>query len=392
MWWRRVVALMIKEFLALLKDKKGRMVLIVPPILQLMVFGYAATFDLDQVPYAVFNEDSGAASRELLHRVEGSSTFHLIGSLDNESQIAPLIDKKEVMAVLHIRSDFTRNLLLRRPASFQVIIDGRNSNTALLTAGYLRTIVTQFNQEWADSKGLPPPPATLSVRAWFNPNLQSRWFVVPGIVGLLTLVVTLMVTALSVAREREAGTFDQLLVTPFRPVEILLGKGLPGIVIGFAEANFIVLVAVLWFNIPLRGNLMALYAGLFLFLFSAVGIGLMISSIAVTQQQGLLGGFLFLVPSIILSGFATPIANMPQLVQYLTLLNPMRYFLIILRSVFLQGGSSPSALAAILAHDAYRTGYPDPGGSALPAQALLISRGIRHGKPSNTGCTPLFSF
>ncbi len=338
--WRRVLALMIKEFLALLKDKKGRMVLIGPPIIQLMVFGYAATFDLDQVPYAVFNEDSGAAARELLQRIEGSSTFHLVGSLGNEDQIAPLIDKKEVMAVLHIRSDFTRNLLLRRPAPFQVIIDGRNSNTALLTAGYLRTIVTRFNQEWAESKGYPPPPATLSVRAWFNPNLQSRWFVVPGIVGLLTLVVTLMVTALSVAREREAGTFDQLLVTPFRPVEILLGKGLPGVVIGFVEANFIILVAVLWFNIPLRGNLATLYAGLFLFLFSAVGIGLMISSIAVTQQQGLLGGFLFLVPSIILSGFATPIANMPQLVQYLTLINPMRYFLIILRSVFLQGGSA----------------------------------------------------
>ncbi len=338
--WHRVIALMIKEFLALLKDKKGRMVLIGPPIIQLMVFGYGATFDLDKVPYAVFNEDSGAAARQLLQRIEGASVFHLAGYVQNDGQIAPLIDKKEVMAVVHIGPEFTRNLLLRRPAPLQIIIDGRNSNTALLTAGYLRTIVTEFNREWAEAKGYPPPPATLSIRAWFNPNLQSRWFVVPGIVGLLTLVVTLMVTALSVAREREAGTFDQLLVTPMRPVEILLGKGLPGIIIGFVEANFIILMAVWWFNIPFRGSLATLYAGLFLFLFSAVGIGLMISSIAVTQQQGLLGAFLFLVPSIILSGFATPIANMPQLVQYLTLINPMRYFLIILRSIFLQGGSA----------------------------------------------------
>ncbi len=334
--WHRVMALMIKEFLALLKDKKGRMVLIGPPIIQLMVFGYAATFDLERVPFAVFNEDSGRASRELIERVAGSPTFHLVGHLESVHGIDPLIDKKEAMVVLHIGPEFTRHLLLRRPAKVQVIVDGRNSNTALLIMGYLRSIIIRFNREWSHARGYPSPPAVLDVRAWFNPNLESRWFVVPGIVGLLTLVVTLMVTALSVAREREAGTFDQLLVTPMRPVEILLGKGLPGIVIGFLEANLIILAAVFWFHVPLRGDLLALYMGLFLFLFSAVGIGLMISSIAVTQQQGLLGGFLFLVPAIILSGFATPIANMPHAVQLLTLINPMRYFLIILRSVFLQ--------------------------------------------------------
>ena len=338
--WHRVIALMIKEFLALLKDKKGRMVFIGPPIIQLIVFGYAATFDLNQVPYAVFNEDSGAAARQFLQRVEGSPTFRLAGHLGNDGQIAPLLDTRKVLMVLHIGPRFTEDLLLRRPAPLQVIIDGRNSNTAMLLAGYMRTILTRFNQEWAEAKGYSPPPAKLNIRAWFNPNLQSRWFIVPGIVGLLTLVVTVMVTALSVAREREAGTFDQLLVTPLRPVEILLGKAFPGIAIGFLEANLIILIAVFWFHIPLRGNLVALYIGLFLFLLSVIGVGLMISSIAVTQQQGLLGGFLFLVPSIILSGFATPIANMPQTVQYLTLINPMRYFLVILRSLFLEGGSA----------------------------------------------------
>jgi ABC-2 type transport system permease protein len=338
--WRRVVALMIKEFLALLKDKKGRMVFIGPPIIQLIVFGYAATFDLNQVPYAVFNEDSGAAARQFLQRVEGSPAFSLTGYLRSDRQIAPLIDTKKVLLVLHIGPRFTEELLLHRTAPLQVIIDGRNSNTAMLVAGYMRTILTRFNQDWAETHGYSPSPAKLHIRAWFNPNLQSRWFIVPGIVGLLTLVVTVMVTALSVAREREAGTFDQLLVTPLRPVEILLGKALPGIVIGFLEANLIILIAVLWFHVPLRGSLLALYIGLFLFLLSVIGVGLMISSIAVTQQQGLLGGFLFLVPSIILSGFATPIANMPETVQYLTLINPMRYFLVILRSVFLEGGSA----------------------------------------------------
>jgi ABC-2 type transport system permease protein len=337
--WRRVVALMIKEFLALLKDKKGRMVFIGPPIIQLIVFGYAATFDLNQVPYAVFNEDSGAASRQFLQRVEGSPAFSLTGYLQSDRQIAPLIDTKKVLLVLHIGPRFTEQLLLHRTAPLQVIIDGRNSNTAMLVAGYMRTILTRFNQDWAETHGYSPSPANLNIRAWFNPDLQSRWFIVAGIVGLLTLVVTVMVTALSVAREREAGTFDQLLVTPLRPVEILIGKALPGIVIGFLEANLIILIAVLWFHVPLRGSLLALYIGLFLFLLSVTGVGLMISSIAVTQQQGLLGGFLFLVPSIILSGFATPIANMPETVQYLTLINPMRYFLVILRSVFLEGAS-----------------------------------------------------
>ena len=338
--WHRVIALMIKEFLALLKDRKGRMVFIGPPIIQLIVFGYAATFDLNQVPYAVLNEDSGFAARQFLQRVQGSPAFRVVAHLQSVSQIDSLIDSREVLMVIHVGPRFTEDLLLRRPVPLQVIIDGRNSNTAMLIAGYLRSITTRFNQEWAETNGYPRLPARLNIRAWFNPNLQSRWFIVPGIVGLLTLVVTVMVTALSVAREREAGTFDQLLVTPLRPLEILLGKALPGMVIGFLEANLIILIAVLWFHIPLKGSLLALYLGLFLFLLSVIGVGLMISSVAVTQQQGLLGGFLFLVPSIILSGFATPIANMPKLVQILTLMNPMRYFLVILRSVFLEGAST----------------------------------------------------
>jgi ABC-2 type transport system permease protein len=337
--WRRIIALTKKEFLALLKDKRSRFVVIVPPLVQLLIFSYAATFDLNRIPYAVYNEDAGFASRQLLARFVGSANFELAGGVDREGQIPSLIDSKKVMMVLHLGPHFTRDLLLGRSAPLQLIVDGRNSNTAAVLVGYVRSIVTDFNESWAETHGLPISPARLEMRSWFNPNLESRWFIVPGIVGLLTLVVTLIVTSLSVAREREGGTFDQLLVTPLRPLEILLGKVLPGFIIGTGEGSFIILMAVLWFHVPLRGSLPALYAGLFLFLLSAIGVGLMISSIAVTQQQGLLGAFLFLVPAVVLSGFATPIANMPAFIQHLTLLDPLRYFLLVIRGVFLQGDS-----------------------------------------------------
>lgn len=326
-----------KEFFTLLKDKKSRFVIIGPPIIQLLVFGYAATFDLSHLPFAIYNEDRGGLSRDLLAHFSGSPNFKTVATLTQEGQIAPLINRKDVLLVLHIGPQFTRNLLLGQPAQLQVIVDGRNSNTAVIALNYVRTIVNRFNQHWAERQGHTGPPARLEVRAWFNPNLLSRWFIVPGIVGLLTLVVTMLVTALSVAREREQGTFDQLLVTPLRPVDILIGKALPGFLIGVVEATVIIVVAVLWFEVPLLGNVLTLYTGVILFLLSAIGVGLMISSLSVTQQQGLLGAFLFLVPAIILSGFATPIANMPSLVQELTLINPMRYFMVILRGVFLEG-------------------------------------------------------
>jgi ABC-2 type transport system permease protein len=337
--WRRILALTVKEFLALLKDKKSRLVVVVPPLVQLLVFGYAATFDLKNVPYAVYNEDAGTASRDLHAGFTGSPNFTEVASLSHEGQIAPVINKKDALLVIHIDSQFSRNLLLGRTAAVQVIVDGRNSNTAMLALNYVSTVVSNFNTAWNARSGRSGPSAYIVTRAWFNPNLESRWFIVPGIVGLLTLVVTMMVTALSVAREREQGTFDQLLVTPLRPLEIIIGKALPGFFIGMTEATVIILAAVFWFHVPFLGNVVTLYTGVFLFLLSAIGIGLMISSIAITQQQGLLGAFLFLVPAVILSGFTTPIANMPPLIQELTLLNPMRYFMVILRGVFLEGMS-----------------------------------------------------
>jgi len=332
-----IFALAIKEFLALLRDKSSRVVLIGPPIAQLLVFGYAATFDLNNVPVAVYNEDTGIASREFIGRLEGSPNFEIIQSINKNADIDRLIDNKKALMVVHIDSRFSANLQKNIPASVQVILDGRNSNTAMIALNYMRSILLDFNQDRAETRGTGKPPATLKMRAWYNENLQSRWFIIPGIIGLLTLVVTLIVTALSVAREREAGTFDQLLVTPLTPLQILIGKALPGIIIGMVEATFIITVAVYWFDIPLRGNFGALYLGLFLFMLSAVGVGLMISAIAVTQQQAVLGAFLFLVPAVILSGFATPIANMPEVVQWLTYIDPLRYALIVIRGVFLEG-------------------------------------------------------
>lgn len=333
----RILALVIKEFLALLKDKRSRFVLIGPPLIQLMVFGYAATFDLKNVPFAVYNEDSGAESRELLASFDGSPSFTQVARVTHESEIAPLIDSKQVLMVVHAGPHFSADLLSGQPAALQLIVDGRNSNTAMLAINDVRIMVDQFNREWAAKHEGNLPPSRIETRAWFNPNLESRWFFLPGIVGILTLLITMLVTALSVAREREQGTFDQLLVTPLRPVEILIGKTLPGFLIGLAEASVIMLAAVFWFKVPLLGSLVTLYTGIILFLLSGVGVGLMISSFAVTQQQGLLGAFIFMVPSIILSGFATPIRNMPELVQDITLINPMRYFMVVLRGVFLEG-------------------------------------------------------
>ncbi|WP_339768541.1 ABC transporter permease [uncultured Paraglaciecola sp.] len=339
MYCRLIWALAVKEFLALLRDKRSRFVIIGPPIIQLLVFGFAASYDLNNVPVAIYNEDLGGASRELVSHIEGSPNFEVVAHIAHDSEVAPLIDNRDVLLVLHIGQHFSSGLLKGTSAPLQVILDGRNSNTAMMAMNYVNRIVLDYNLNWLASQGKSGSVATLQTRAWYNENLQSNWFIVPGIVGLLTLLVTLLVTALSVAREREAGTFDQLLVTPLRPMQILIGKAIPGMVIGILEATLIILVMVTLFDIPLRGSLGALYLGILLFLLSAVGVGLMISAISVTQQQAVLGAFLFMVPAIVLSGFATPIANMPQFVQWLTYLDPLRYFLVIVRGVTLEGSS-----------------------------------------------------
>jgi len=338
---QRILALIIKEFLALLRDPKSRVVTFVPPLIQLVVFGYAASYDLNNVPFAVYDQDHGVAAREVVAAFTGSPTLQLTTEIHSDGEIQPLLDRRDVMMVLRLEPRFSEKMLSGGSGELQVLLDGRNSNTAQVALNYAGEIVAEFNQRWSREHGLATPPAQLVMRAWYNPNLESRWFFIPGVVGILCLVVTLVVTALSVAREREHGTFDQLLVTPLRPLEILIGKSTPAFLIGVIEATLVILIGHFWFRVPLIGDLTALYSGIVLFVLAAIGIGLMISSLAQTLQQAVLGAFLFMVPAVILSGFATPIANMPWVVQLLTYADPLRYFLVILRGVFLEGTPLP---------------------------------------------------
>lgn len=340
--WRRIRSLVVKEFKALWKDRKSRFVLIVPPIVQLILFANAATFDVSGVSLGVWNEDTAHPARELVSRFEGSSAFRIVAAYDNPADVADAISAQRVKAVLHVGQTFSADMLAGRVAQVQLLLDGRRSNSALIVQNYAATIVGRFNEERARAAGVSVG-LLLETRAWFNPNFDSPWFILPGLNVLLTAVATLLITALSVARERELGTFEQLLVTPLRPMEILLGKTVPSLCIGFVEANIIAAFSVWFYGVPFIGQILLFHAGIVVFALSTIGIGLVISSIARTQQQAILGVFLFLSPAMILSGFATPIANMPQWCQMLTYLNPIRYMMTLTRGVFLQ--DLPWALA-----------------------------------------------
>jgi len=333
----RIVALTRKELLAVLKDPRSRMSLLIPPVVQALIFGYAATYDLNHVAYAVLDRDHSAASRQLVASLDGSGVFERVATLQRASDIATLIDARRALLVVQIDSQFERHLLSGQSADVQLIADGRNSNTAGTAIGYFSDMVDEFNTRWDQDHGLAPPPVQLVARAWYNPNLETRWFMIPGMIGTLTLLQTMMLTAMSVAREREQGTFDQLLVTPFRPFEIMAGKAMPSMVIGIIQAGGVLLVAQLWFRIPFVGSYLTLSAGLLLFLLAAVGIGLLLSAVAATMQQAMLYSMLLIMPFSLLSGLTTPISSMPRAVQYLTAINPLSYAIDITRRVYLEG-------------------------------------------------------
>jgi ABC-2 type transport system permease protein len=333
----RILALLRKELLAVLKDPRSRFSLFLPPILQCLIFGYAASYDLNSVPYAVLDQDRSAASHELLASLDGSGVFDRVANLDRAADIRSVIDERRALLVIQIGQDFARRLAAGGVADVQVIADGRNSNTAGTALSYISTIVDSFNAQWASDHGAAGPPLRATMRAWYNPNLETRWYMIPALIGTLTLLQTLLLTALSVAREREQGTFDQLLVTPFRPAEIIVGKALPSILIGLIQATLVLLVAQLWFRIPFAGSYVTLYAGLALFLLAAVGIGLMLSALVATMQQAVLYTFVIMMPLALLSGLTTPVSNMPQILQYVTLLNPLAYAIDIAHRVYLEG-------------------------------------------------------
>ena len=338
--WVRIAALTRKELLAVLKDRRARLSLLLPVLVQTFVFGYAASYDLNRVPYVLLDADGGAAATDLVARLDGSPIFERVASVTRERDLRAAIDDRRALLAVRIPSDFSRRLAAGRAAQVQISADGRNSNTAATALGYAQTVIDRFNTDWRRAHGLPGAPARLVARAWYNPNLLTRWEMIPGLIGTLTLLQTMLLAAMSVAREREQGTFDQLLVTPFRPVEIMAGKALPAMLIGLIQATGVLLVAQLWFRIPFQGSLLVLYSGLIAFVLAAVGIGLMVSAVSYSMQQAMLYSFVLLMPFSLLSGLATPIANMPRPLQYFTRINPLRYAIDIAQRVYLEGAGA----------------------------------------------------
>ena len=339
----RIHALVIKELLAVLRDKKSRSALILPPFLLLAVFSFAATLEVKNIDLAVLVKDGGKAATELVQRFSGSPYFTRVFALHGQAQVAPTLDNNRAMAILVIDENFSRDVAAGRQATVQLLLDGRRSNAAQIVEGYAALIVRQYNDDRGRESGQTVLPATLVARNWFNPNLEYLWFTVPNLIGMLSMVVGLVVTSLSVARERELGTFDQLLVSPLSPWEILAGKTLPAMILGIVISIAIVAAAILIFRIPCVGSLWTLLFCLVLYLFSVVGFGLFISSLCNTQQQAILGTFTFMIPATLLSGFATPLETMPQVLQLVSYANPMRYFLLAVRGIMLKG--MPFAMA-----------------------------------------------
>lgn len=333
---KRVWSLIIKELLTMVRDPKSRTLLIFPPILQLIIFSFAATLEVKNVSLAVLNEDGGKHGIEIAQRLAGSATFTHIRHIAAHGDIETLVDHQAVLAAVHIPQDFSRRIEAGGQGQVQIVLDGRRSNAAQIVSGYITELVSEYERELRQQSGRDVPYPVIEERHWFNDNLLYIWFTVPSLVGILSMILALILTALSVARERELGTFDQLLVSPLTPVEILAGKTLPAVFIGVLEGVLIWAVGVMLFDVPFLGSFALLLFTVLIFILSIVGVGLFISAIAKTQQQAILGAFIFLVPAVTLSGYASPVENMPGWLQSLTWLNPLKHALIALKGLFLK--------------------------------------------------------
>lgn len=307
-----------------------------PPLIQLFIFTFAATLDVKNVSIGILNKDSGLHSVELIQRFLGAPTFSSITYLRANEEVAPFIDQQKGIMVVSIDEQFSRDLELKKPAKVQLILDGRKSNAAQIVVGYSSSILEKFNQEFAIQRGIKLPNVELQARNWYNPNLLYYWYNIPSLVATLSMLTCLIVTSISVARERELGTFDQLLISPLSPVGIVVGKIVPGIIVGISEGLLLVILGVYLLKVPFQGSFLLFLVSLFIFIAAVGGIGLFISSLASTQQQAMLGTFVVMVPSVMLSGFATPIENMPGWLQPFTYLIPLRYMLIISKGIFLK--------------------------------------------------------
>ncbi|MBO6170784.1 MAG: ABC transporter permease [Desulfovibrio sp.] len=339
-----VCILVRKETLMILKDKRSRIILIMPIIVQTVLFGYVATYDLNRVEYALLDEDRSHASRELARAFDGAGIYRRVATLRNSSETAGALDAKKALMVLHIGSGFERILNAGGTAPVQVVIDGRNSNVAGTASGYASTIVGEFNARRLQERGAAAPAATIAARAWFNPNLETRWGILSALTAVLSVIQVLSIAGQSVAREKEQGTFDQLLVTPFGPAAILLGKAIPPVLVGLAQSSIVLLAALAVFRIPFAGSYLLLYLALVIFNFAVVGVGLCVSAWSRNMQQAMLYNFTLLMPMILLSGFATPVSSMPETFQLATLCNPVRYGVELTQRIYLEGAGLEQVL------------------------------------------------
>ena len=342
--FERLSAMLTKEFLQIRRDRGAMLRLIVPLVVQMMVFGYAATFTVHNVSTVVLDLDQSQASRSLISHFVASGRFDVVEEARTDAQVKSAIDQNVALMAIVIHAGFQRDLQNGKGAPLQVILDGTNSNTALIALGYISQIVTQFSSDEA-SKLLPPHASlarpeigvTLQTQPWFNSGLEDRWFFIPGVIGSLTLLQVVSLTAFAIVREREVGTLEQIMVSPIRPVEFILGKTVPFFLIGLGDITLVSTIGIFWFKVPFIGDPLVMLAGATLFLLAAIGIGLLLSTFSKTQQQAFSLNFFFVNPLFILSGFAFPIAAMPTALQWFTLINPLRYFLIMIRAVFLKG-------------------------------------------------------
>jgi len=342
--FERIKSIIVKEFIQVLRDPRMRFTLFVTPMIQILVFGYAANTDVRNVPTAIYDLDNTYESRDVIRAFTYSKYFQAKYYITTDAQQNRLINKARVTAVLRFDRGFGRALEGNRSARLQLILDASDSNTASIVLGYANQIVSRYSQRVLQGretilleKKVAVPSAEMRDRSWFNENLESKNYYVPGVISLLITVMTLLLTSMAIVREKEIGTMEQLIVSPLRPIELILGKLTPFAVIALVQVTFVTAVAELWFQIPMRGSLLLLLGCTMIYLLTSLGVGLFISTLSATQQEAMMSTFLFFFPANLLSGFMYPIQNMPVAIQYVTYLNPLRYYLVILRGIFLKG-------------------------------------------------------
>ena len=331
----RILALIRKELQSILADPQSRVLVIMPVILQVLLFPLAATLEVKNNTLAIFNEDGGQASVELVQRFAQAAAFTEVLHLTGAAQISATLDAQKAIAVVRFPPDFSRKVTAGIPAPLQMLLDGRRSNSSQIAASYIQEITINFLVERTGASGFKAP-SELIVRHRYNPNLNYRWFILPCLVAIILTISALILTALSVAREREQGTFEQLLVSPLTPEMIMLGKAAAVLLVGLFQATIIILAAIFVYKIPLSGSLPLIYASAILYFMALVGVGLFISALCATQQQAFLGAFSFMMPAILLSGFTAPVENMPQWLQKAIWINPIQHYIIIVKSIYLK--------------------------------------------------------